>query len=165
MVHLILQPRLHLRLRQTHHSTQSASRLSTPYQPQVKVPKSVSFGKNVIPAGAESSHMGQPTYASKASQILIPEVESRGVIHMRGEHHLQAMVALGPREGRPLRGLSHSQVHLPRPPSVLGRRELWRYPDRHMNMIVLVGTGMSNTFSITSSTRRSPRSLPQRGQP
>ena len=68
-------------LRQTHPSTQSASRLSTPYQPQVKVPKSVSFGKNVIPAGAESSHMGQPTYASKASQPHSRGRESRRDMH------------------------------------------------------------------------------------
>ena len=39
-------------IRQVHSSTQSAQRHSTPYQPQVKVPKLVSFGKKVIPAGA-----------------------------------------------------------------------------------------------------------------
>ena len=64
-------------IRQVHPSMQSAKRHSMPYQPQVKVPKSVSFGKKVIPAGAESSYLNQPTYASKASQPHFQGRESR----------------------------------------------------------------------------------------
>ena len=70
-------------IRQTRSSTQSTQRLSMPYQPQVKVPKSVSFGKGVIPAGAESSYINQPTYAGKVSQPHPQGRESRRDVYER----------------------------------------------------------------------------------
>ena len=70
-------------IRQVHPSTQSAQRTPTPYQRQVKVPKMVSFGKGVIPAGAESSYLNQPTYVSKAGQPQSQGRESRRDAHER----------------------------------------------------------------------------------
>ena len=70
-------------VRQPHSSTQSAQQLPTPYMPQAKAPKTVSFGKGVIPAGAESSYLNQPTYAGKASQPPPQERESRRDAHKR----------------------------------------------------------------------------------
>ena len=70
-------------IRQTRSSTQSTQQLSMPYQPQVKVPKSVSFGKGVIPAGAESSYLNQPTYAGKVSQPHPQGRELRRDVHER----------------------------------------------------------------------------------
>ena len=64
-------------VRQHHPSTQSAQQASTPYRPLAKVPKSVSFGKGVIPAGAKSSYLNQLTYAGKASQPPPQGRESR----------------------------------------------------------------------------------------
>ena len=70
-------------VRQHHLSTQSTQQSSTPYKPQVKAPKTVSFGKGVIPAGAESSYLNQPTYAGKASQPPPQGRESRQDAHER----------------------------------------------------------------------------------